>query len=73
MKIRKSGIVVAAAIGVLAVCWLASEDKSRTAPRLNSPSHVRQIGLNFRHERNDIAGFTLMGEVQKQEELKTAN
>jgi hypothetical protein len=60
MKATRIGIVVLAV--VLAGCWFANENRG-SAERLNVTSHRKQVGLSFRHERNDIVGFTLTGEV----------
>ena len=62
MKATRIGIVVLVVASVLAACWFANEDR-KSAHRINVPSHRKHVGVSFRHERNDIAGFTLTGEV----------
>jgi len=62
MKAKGVSVVVLVVASVLAACWVANEDR-KSAHRINVPSHRKQVGLSFRHERNDIAGFMLTGEV----------
>jgi len=62
MKAKRIGIVVLVVASMLAAFWFANEDR-KSEERLNVPSHLKRVGLGFRHERNDIVGFTLTGQV----------
>ena len=62
MTAKKIGIVVLVFASMLAAFSFANENR-KVARRINVPSHLKQVGLSFRHERNDIAGFTLTGQV----------
>ena len=63
MKAKNTSIVVLLIACVLGTCWVVNEDAAVKASRLNPPSHLEQVGLGFRGERNDIVGFRIKGNV----------
>ena len=71
VKAKRVSIVVLVVAGGLGAYWVADEER-KSARRLNAPSHLKQVGLSFRQERNDLGLFTLSGEVQKQAESAAA-
>lgn len=63
MKAKKTVVWVLLIAGALAAVWILNEDRARRAGRLNATSHLRQVGLGFRYQQNDIVGFKLTGDV----------
>jgi hypothetical protein len=65
MKAKKTSVVVLLVAATLAGGWIVNENRAARvrAGRLNAPSHLRQVGLGFPHERNDIVGFRMTGNV----------
>ena len=61
MRTKTISIVTLALLSTFTAYWLLNE--KRAAKRLNPPSHLTHVGLAYRHDRNDIARFTLSGEV----------
>jgi hypothetical protein len=65
MKAKKTSVVALLVASMLAACWIVNEIRAARARagRLNAPSHLRQVGLGFRYEPNDIVGFRMTGDV----------
>ena len=63
MKTRRTIVWVLLVVVVLAAWWIVNEDRVGRARRLNATSHLRQVGLGFRYQLNDIVGFKLTGDV----------
>ncbi len=56
-----SFVVLLAGIGV----WQRLTDSSRVTSRITTVSGLKQVGLAFRLERNDVARFSFQGEPLK--------
>jgi len=63
MKATRIGIVALVVAGAFGACWAGHERRARSGGRLNVAGHRNQVGLSFRHARNDMAGFVLKGPV----------
>lgn len=61
---RTIGLVLGMTFLASLAYWLGYQHGSTsTYRRLNAVSHPRQIGLNFRENRNDIGRFRATGDV----------